>query len=419
MNFVLWTLLTIFVLTGSGEEIFRLDEQPALPESVDLLASSEISRSYTLERIVFGKFNADGSADTLLVDTFLDISARSENRIRFSFASLKPGEIVKSGQSVALNGKLLSLDTGDITGDGVDEIIAHWSDTASQEWITVLTPDGIAENIFPQQTVLSDRKERVSLADLDGDKRQEIVVSSQKKSAQSEGIDKIIVYFYLDDQLRKESYAIVPVPILGMTVADLNQDGKDEIITLRSVVQDKFKQAIWTINRNDDGTYAEKPLVKGNQMTLLPLPPAEERLFYTSKSTSQDRNFNIISCVETDGDVVYQSDDFRLLPEGLMLDLAWGKFSPDGDYSLAVITNETSISRKWLTIYTPYKSTEMVNHMLLFSIDSFYPNGDSAVARDLDSDGFDELIFVDSYGKVRVLHLTNLDHEQTEIAIIQ
>jgi hypothetical protein len=159
---------------------------------------------------------------------------RSERPLPDNFAppmenppvSLHPGwpRTFAYGQGIGSCGPVRMIES-DLDGDGKGEIV-----TSMQLWNKglVFKENGdIAGKFFIPQTL----NERLSLGDVDGDKKKEIATFSMT--------DAVPLYFYIFDhlgnlELRKDLYPNIDMfmPI----VADLNNDRKDEIIIKSGVI---------------------------------------------------------------------------------------------------------------------------------------------------------------------------------------
>lgn len=408
------SLLTGFsFLTGGDDDLFRLDNESDSSGRVDLLKAPSSEINFEIKQIIGGHFFAPETQSLLLVETFSDFSRKSESSFKLSFAEISsgasnipgsinnPGRINIRGESFQFNGMPLKFKSGDVNGDGLDEVLFQWLDRESNEIIQAIAPDGSGNSMFPARNVPDDRREDIAFADMDGDGISEVVIPSltTELSPMNE-IDKIIVYFLQQDKFRVESYAIIPAPLVDLVVADTNLDGKDEIITLRNVKSGSTSQAIWSIMRRDDGVYVERPLAEGDKMSLVPTSPQDSWLYYIKKIPSTGHYYNQITEMKFAGDDFSTTDECRLLPEGLIFGMQWGHFMNSGSLSLAVITDEALSSRRWLTIYTPSEDAGLKNKLTLIADDSFNPVSDSTVAVDLDGDLVDELLYVGGGGVV-------------------
>jgi hypothetical protein len=394
-------------LTGGDDDLFQLDSESDSSDKVDLLKAPLSDVNFEIKQIIGGHFLTPDKQSLLLVETYSDFSRKSESSFKLTFAEISFNTIVAKGsirirgESFQFNGMPLKFKSGDVNGDGLDEVLFQWLDQDSNEIIQAISPDGPGNSMFPARNVPDDRREDIAFADMDGDGVSEVVIPSltTELSPMNE-IDKIIVYFFQQDKFRVESYAIIPAPLTGLVVADTNLDGKDEIITLREIKTGSASQAIWSIMRRDDGVYVERPLAEGDKISLVPTSPQDGWLYYIRKIPSMGHYFNEIVTVKFTGDDFSTSDECRLLPEGLIFGMQWGHFMPDGSLSLAVITDEALSSRRWLTIFTPSEDMDSQNKLTLIADDNFKPASDSTVTVDFDGDLIDELLYVGGGGVV-------------------
>ncbi len=401
MQAIILTIISFFLIAGGSDDIFMLDESDSSFEKSDILADAEPETRYQLKYIIPGNFSSPTKTDFLLVHVHSNLSAQSLGTFKLNFAEISEKRITSGKRNFSFKGRIANVKAGDINGDGLDDVVVHWSDSDSHEWIGVLTPDGLANDIFPPRQIPDDRQEEIALADMDGDGSLEIVVPSLRTElSPKSAIDKIIVYFIEQDTVRQESYAIIPAPVLDLIVDDTNKDGKDEIITLRKTRDGNYNQAIWAIIRRDDGSYAEKPLVKGNSITLIETPSNSDSLYYMRNVNSAGRFFKEIIALQFSGDDFEKASECRLWPEGLVFAMAWGRFTSPDKESLAIITDEAMQPRRWLTLYTPKVDGKFRNHLVMIEHDEFYPTGQSMTAHDLNNDGIDELIYIGLGGRV-------------------
>lgn len=401
MQAIILTIITFFLLASGSDDIFMLDESAPSFEKSDILADAEPETRYQLKYIIPGHYSSHEKKDFLLVHVHSNLSAQSLGKFKLNFAEITEKRITAGKRSFSFNGRIANIKSGDINGDDLDDIVLHWSDSESHEWIGVLTPAGLSSDIFPPRQIPDDRQEEIALADMDGNGSLEIVVPSLRTDlSPKSAIDKIIVYFVQQDGVRQESYAIIPAPVLDLIVDDTNKDGKDEIITLRKTRDGNYNQAIWAIMRRDDGSYAERPLAKGNSITLIEAPPKDDSLYYIRIVNSAGRFFNEIVALQFSGDNFERVSKCRLLPEGLVFAMAWGRFTSEDEESLAIITDEAMQSRRWLTLYTPKVDGRFRNHLMMAAHDDFYPIGQTMIAHDLNDDGIDELIYIGLGGRV-------------------
>jgi hypothetical protein len=408
MQAIILTIISFLLLAGGSDNIFMLDESDSSFERSDILADAEPETRYQLKYIIPGNFSSPTKTDFLLVHVHSNLSAQSLGTFKLNFAEISEKRITSGKRNFSFKGRVANIKAGDVNGDGLDDVVLHWSDSDSHEWIGVLTPNGLANDIFPPRQIPDDRQEEIALADMDGDGSLEIVVPSLRTDlSPKSAIDKIIVYFIEQDSVRQESYAIIPAPVLDLIVDDTNKDGKDEIITLRKTRDGNYNQAIWAIMRRDDGSYAERPLAKGNSITLIEAPPNGDSLYYIRIVNSAGHFFNEIVALQFSGDNFERASKCRLLPEGLVFAMAWGRFTSPDEESLAIITDEAMQSRRWLTLYTPKVDGRFRNHLMMAAHDEFYPIGQSMTSHDLNNDGIDELIYIGLGGRVFAFDTVN------------
>jgi len=400
MHILICLSIFFLVLGGDDESIFKLDETSNPPEKTDLLVESSLEDKYELKEILIGNFQSDIQEDAILLRVNSDFSSDKSSKFILSCANMDKRGFVVQNDILSRKGVPVDLQYGDILGDGRDEVVVHWTDENSHELIGLLGSEGLMESVFPVYEVPDDRREEIALADMDGDGSREIVVSSFRTELSPKNeIDKIIVYFITPEGVTEESYALIPVPVLESMVDDIDSDGKDEIVTLREVKDGSNSQAIWSISRQDDGSYVEKPVTKGNSLKLVQSPSSIDYLFFMRKETKAGQYFNEIVALEYLDGGFKEVSKCRLMPQGLAFGMGWGRFNSPDEECLAVITDEAMHSRRWLTLYTPIIKGKFGNGLELISNDDFQPFGSSVAGYDFDGDGVEEIVYIGFGGK--------------------
>lgn len=414
-------LIIVLMTSGGASDIFSFEEQPSTDKITDLLSLETLGTEpdrYELSKIQKGDFLPDEGDEFIIIKEIAGFVKPDEKLFWIYTAKFNENCIEIQDGGSQCGGTPVNILAGRIDATSAhSNAVLHWRETSGVEYIYAFDSKGVADvEIFKGRIITSGRKEEIALADMNGDGIDEIVaISLRSKKASPTDIDKVVVNFISKSDPGSESYAIIPAPVLDVDVMDIDSDGKDEIITLRETKEGTAKQSIWAIKRNDDGTYSEIPIVASSNLELVPSPPDSHALYYLTAISASGHFYHWINAINQKEQDFVKQNTCRLLPEGLVMGMAWGHFESLDDISLAIIVDETLAKRRWLAIYTPILNKKFINRINLFTSDEFRPKGDSPTAFDTDRDGFDELIYINETGKAMVLDLQTQKHAPLRI----
>ena len=197
---------TDFIVSGPGPQF-------AEAETIDNVLANY---SYAMTNLKVGDFNGDG------FDDFAGMYS-GDNDIRLYFTDGVVGSTTTTRMSKAARSNLDAMDVGDVTGDGIDDVV--YMD--GSEYLMTLQGDGTLSSTYIYQLPTSDVRDMV-LFDYDGDGDLDLALGTAQTTSGQE------IHVYTNDGngnfISAYSYE-TNLDTRGLSKGDFNNDGKEDLIT--------------------------------------------------------------------------------------------------------------------------------------------------------------------------------------------
>ena len=198
---------TDFIVSGPGPQF-------AEAETIDNVLANY---SYAMNNLKVGDFNGDG------FDDFAGIYRNNDNDVRLYFTDGVVGSTTTTRMSKAARSNLDAMDVGDVTGDGIDDVV--YMD--GSEYLMTLQGDGTLSSTYIYQLPTSDVRDMV-LFDYDGDGDLDLALGTANTTSGQE------IHVYTNDGngnfISAYSYE-TNLDTRGLSKGDFNNDGKEDLIT--------------------------------------------------------------------------------------------------------------------------------------------------------------------------------------------
>ena len=198
---------TSFIVSGPGPQF-------AEAETIDNVLANY---SYAMTNLKVGDFNGDG------FDDFAGIYRNNDNDVRLYFTDGVVGSTTTTRMSKAARSNLDAMDVGDVTGDGIDDVV--YMD--GSEYLMTLQGDGTLSSTYIYQLPTSDVRDMV-LFDYDGDGDLDLALGTAQTTSGQE------IHVYTNDGngnfISAYSYE-TNLDTRGLSKGDFNNDGKEDLIT--------------------------------------------------------------------------------------------------------------------------------------------------------------------------------------------
>ena len=198
---------TNFIVSGPGPQF-------AEAETIDNVLANY---SYAMTNLKVGDFNGDG------FDDFAEMYS-GDNDIRLYFTDGVVGSTTTTRMSKAARSNLDAMDVGDVTGDGIDDVV--YMD--GSEYLMTLQGDGTLSSTYIYQLPTSTIYDMV-LFDYDGDGDQDLALATAKTSSGPE------IHVYTNDGNGNFISAYsheVNLTTRGLAKGDFNDDGKEDLVAV-------------------------------------------------------------------------------------------------------------------------------------------------------------------------------------------
>ncbi len=198
---------TDFIVSGPGPQF-------AEAETIDNVLANY---SYAMTNIKVGDFNGDG------FDDFAGMYS-GDNDIRLYFTDGVVGSTTTTRMSKAARSNLDAMDVGDVTGDGIDDVV--YMD--GSEYLMTLQGDGTLSSTYIYQLPTSTINDMV-LFDYDGDGDLDLAIATAKTSSGQE------IHVYTNDGNGNFSSGYsheVNLNTRGLAKGDFNNDGMEDLVAV-------------------------------------------------------------------------------------------------------------------------------------------------------------------------------------------
>ena len=199
---------TDFIVSGPGPQF-------AEAETIDNVLANY---SYAMNNLKVGDFNGDG------FDDFAGIYKDNDNDVRLYFTDGVVGSTTTTRMSKAARSNLDAMDVGDVTGDGIDDVV--YMD--GSEYLMTLQGDGTLSSTYIYQLPTSDVRDMV-LFDYDGDGDLDLALGTAQTSSGQE------IHVYTNDGngnfISAYSYE-VNLNTRGLAKGDFNNDGMEDLVAV-------------------------------------------------------------------------------------------------------------------------------------------------------------------------------------------
>ena len=198
---------TDFIVSGPGPQF-------AEAETIDNVLANY---SYAMTNIKVGDFNGDG------FDDFAGMYS-GDNDIRLYFTDGVVGSTTTTRMSKAARSNLDAMDVGDVTGDGIDDVV--YMD--GSEYLMTLQGDGTLSSTYIYQLPTSTINDMV-LFDYDGDGDLDLAIATAKTSSGQE------IHVYTNDGNGNFISAYsheVNLNTRGLAKGDFNNDGMEDLVAV-------------------------------------------------------------------------------------------------------------------------------------------------------------------------------------------
>ena len=234
--------------TAAPATVFAVSEfgpQFAQAETIDKVLGNY---SYSATNLKVGDFNGDG------FDDFAGIYRGNSDQVRLFYSDGVVGSTNLGGQTnKSVGSGLDAMDVGDVTGDGIDDIVAINSD----ERLVVIQGDGTQQSTHISELPTSSIYDML-LFDYDGDGDQDLAIANNNISGGAE------LHVYTNDGngnfVSGYSYE-VGQNIYGLAKADFDGGGKEDLIFTTSSSSDNAHLLIST-STTDTPSFNAVPYAK-------------------------------------------------------------------------------------------------------------------------------------------------------------